>query len=118
MGIRGTRLAALLIAGVGAVGMVGVTAGVAQATIPLTRVSPAYSDAATCAGVRDWYITVPDVAYAAVCSYYPTADPQTGVQSPGWVFRYAIAGDGACGIGCHTPPPPPPCPCKVIIDPV
>jgi hypothetical protein len=113
MGNRGTRLAGLLIAAVGAVGMVGVTTGVAQAVV-LNHVSPAYPDNATCTGVRDSFSALPDVAAAAACSYYPTADRQTGIQSPGWYFRYALAGDGACGIGCHTPPPPPPCPCPVI----
>jgi hypothetical protein len=113
MGSRKTRLVALLIGAVGAVGMVGVTTGPAQA-VTLNRVSPAYPDNASCTSSRNSFSALPDVAAAAACSYYSTADPQTGIPSPGWYFRYALAGDGACGIGCHTPPPPPPCTCPVI----
>ncbi len=110
---RGVRLVGLLIATVGAVGVAGVATGVAQATVVLNRVSPAYPDLANCTAVRDSFSTYPDVAAATAC-FYSATEPQSGAQFPGYYFRYALSGDGACGIGCHTPPPPP----RIHPDPV
>jgi hypothetical protein len=109
MGSRKTRLAALLIAGMGTVGMLGTTTGVAQATVPLTGLAGTFADQATCDASQAQSRATPNSIVAA-CSYYPAADMSVRIPRAGWYYRYALPGDAACGIGCHTPAPPPPDP--------
>ena len=123
MGSRGTRLAALLIAGVGALGMVAATSGTAQAAV-LDHVAGGFSTEAACDGSQAVSSATPDAVVAA-CSYYSAADPSVRIPGPGWYYRYAVPGDAACGIGCHAPSPAPPfygpvlpgCPSKLGCDP-
>jgi hypothetical protein len=118
------RLAVLLTAGIGALGMVEATAGAAHATVPLTGVAGGFSTQTDCDASQAASSGTPG-AVVAQCSYYPAADPSVHIPGPGWYYRYALPGDAACGIGCHTPSPAPPfygpvipgCPSRLSCDP-
>jgi hypothetical protein len=112
MGDRKQRLAVLLTAVVGALGIVGVTPGTAQATVPLTGLAGIFANKASCDASQASSRATPN-SVVAECSYYPAADPSVHIPAPGWYYRYALPGDDACGTGCHTPLPPPPYPVPV-----
>jgi len=120
---RGTRLAALLIAGAGTLGMVGATADVAQA-VPLTGLAGGFTSQAVCDGSQAVSAATPG-AVVGPCSYYAAADYSVHIPGPGWYYRYAVPGDDGCGIGCHAPSPAPPfygpvvpgCPSRLGCDP-
>lgn len=125
MASGGMRLAALLIAGIGALGMTGATAGPAQAAAVLDHVAGGFSTEAACDGSQAVSAAWPDTVVGP-CSYYAAADPSVHIPGPGWYYRYAIPGDAACGVGCHAPLPAPPfygpvtpgCPSRLSCDPV
>lgn len=114
MGIVRSRLAMLLFAGIGAVGMVGATAGVASA-VTYNNVSVAYPSQAYCEGAHDALARQIGSASVGPCSYYPTPDASVNITSAGWVYRWA---GESCGIPCSFPIQTTPDCSKTECDPV
>ena len=116
MGSRKLRLAALVIAGAGAFGVVGGMTTTAQATVVLNGLAGTFADEATCDASQAAAASTPG-AIVAGCTHYLNADPTVNIPRAGWYYRYAVPGDSGCGIGCHTPAPPPPYPVPVTYPP-
>jgi hypothetical protein len=80
MARRRTQVAAALIA---AVGLTGVSAGIAQASPPRSYFSQRYNDEATCNQDR---VLNYDGFQTQLCAFHQI-NPTTGVNDPGWYFR-------------------------------